>query len=120
MQGVLESEVSGPEREGTVRWLLRCQDEGFHGRPHKPDDTCYAFWVGAALVLLGAHDLVDAERLMAYVCSTQHPIVGGMAKWPDHSPGRYAVVPMFYSSLNWGCIYSDDHHIHIDMSLILL
>ena len=84
---MLDSEVSGSERDGTILWLLRCQDEGFHGRPHKPDDTCYAFWVGAALVLLGADHMVDTDRLMSYVCSTQHPIVGGMAKWPDYSPG---------------------------------
>ena len=31
------------------RWLLRRQDAGFTGRPNKDADTCYSFWVGAAL-----------------------------------------------------------------------
>jgi geranylgeranyl transferase type-1 subunit beta len=31
------------------RWLLLRQINGFQGRPNKPDDTCYSFWVGASL-----------------------------------------------------------------------
>lgn len=26
---------------------------GLHSRPNKPDDTCYTFWIGASLTLLG-------------------------------------------------------------------
>ena len=25
------------------------QEQGFHGRAHKQDDSCYAFWIGATL-----------------------------------------------------------------------
>lgn len=25
------------------------QQNGYHGRPNKPVDTCYSFWVGATL-----------------------------------------------------------------------
>jgi geranylgeranyl transferase type-1 subunit beta len=32
-----------------VEWLVSRQDEGFHGRINKPDDTCYSFWIGASL-----------------------------------------------------------------------
>lgn len=31
------------------RWCLFRQQSGFQGRPNKPVDTCYSFWVGATL-----------------------------------------------------------------------
>uniref|UniRef100_A0A8R1EDW3 Prenyltransferase alpha-alpha toroid domain-containing protein n=1 Tax=Caenorhabditis japonica TaxID=281687 RepID=A0A8R1EDW3_CAEJA len=34
-----------------IRWAIQKQDIGFHGRAHKPDDSCYAFWIGATLKL---------------------------------------------------------------------
>ena len=32
--------------------LDECGLTGFNGRPNKPVDTCYSFWVGAALAIL--------------------------------------------------------------------
>jgi geranylgeranyl transferase type-1 subunit beta len=32
-----------------TEWLLLRQNQGFHGRINKPDDTCYSFWIGASL-----------------------------------------------------------------------
>lgn len=38
------------QRQRLVRWLVWRQSEGgLQGRPNKPPDTCYTFWVGAAL-----------------------------------------------------------------------
>ena len=31
------------------RWCIMRQESGFQGRPNKPVDTCYSFWVGATL-----------------------------------------------------------------------
>lgn len=31
------------------RWCICRQQTGFQGRPNKPTDTCYSFWVGATL-----------------------------------------------------------------------
>lgn len=31
------------------RWCISRQQTGFQGRPNKPVDTCYSFWVGATL-----------------------------------------------------------------------
>lgn len=37
------------DKQLLIEWLLRRQGQGFHGRVNKPDDTCYAFWIGASL-----------------------------------------------------------------------
>ena len=61
---------------------------GFNGRPNKKDDTCYTWWVGAALKLLSQEDFVTDQirSCIPYVLSTQDPIVGGLAKWPELPP----------------------------------
>lgn len=33
-------------------WLISRQDQGFHGRINKPDDTCYGYWIGSCLNVL--------------------------------------------------------------------
>ncbi|TKY88694.1 hypothetical protein EX895_002325 [Sporisorium graminicola] len=59
---------------------------GFQGRPEKlPPDVCYSFWNGAALSLLGSHQLIDAQADAGYVLSAQSK-VGGIAKIPDEHP----------------------------------
>jgi len=59
---------------------------GMCGRPCKPADTCYAFWAGASLQLLGqgrANALHDPGALRAYLLTlTQHPVMGGFSKFP--------------------------------------
>lgn len=44
-----ESVLSHKQIERLVKWALWKQDEGFHGRANKPDDSCYAFWIGGTL-----------------------------------------------------------------------
>jgi len=65
-----------------VRWLMFRQDEGFNGRPNKPMDTCYSFWIGAALKILNAFQYTDFDANRNYLMSTQNLPVGGFAKWP--------------------------------------
>lgn len=62
------------------------QQNGFQGRPNKPEDTCYSFWVGGTLALLGAASLVDAPSIYSFVLSTADPMRGGFGKWPDSQP----------------------------------
>lgn len=38
------------------------QIDGFQGRPNKPVDTCYSFWIGASLKILNAFHLTDYEE----------------------------------------------------------
>lgn len=58
------------------------------GRPSKPADTCYAFWVGASLHLLSpraerAAHLHSRPALRSYLLLlTQHTIMGGFSKFP--------------------------------------
>lgn len=53
-----------PRSASTVQWCVQRQVGGFHGRTNKDDDTCYSYWLGASLALLGRVDLI-AVRLPA-------------------------------------------------------
>lgn len=80
---------------------LRCrQDQGFEGRTNKEPDSCYSFWVGASIALLGAFELTDTETNRAFLlqccqCKSQHS--GGFSKLPDSHPD---ILHSFYS-LGW-------------------
>lgn len=51
-------------------WLSQRQDDGFNGRTHKLTDTCYSFWIGSPLRVLGwFDDIVDTKRLSAFIFS---------------------------------------------------
>ena len=80
------SSLTAGQRHNVTRWLLRRQHDGFQGRPNKPVDTCYSFWVGAALKILGAFDFVDVKRNKLYIFSTQDTAVGGFSKWTETTP----------------------------------
>jgi geranylgeranyl transferase type-1 subunit beta len=71
-----------PRRERLIKWLVDRQQIGFQGRVNKPDDTCYSFWIGATLVMLGAYHLIDTKLLCAYTIGCQKK-QGGFAKWTD-------------------------------------
>ena len=45
----LESSFEPHELEQIKKWCLFRQKSGFQGRPNKPVDTCYSFWLGASL-----------------------------------------------------------------------
>lgn len=64
-----------------IRWLLFRQQDGFQGRPNKPVDTCYSFWIGATLKILNGFELSDYKDNRDYVLSTQDRF-GGFSKWP--------------------------------------
>ncbi|XP_069694771.1 geranylgeranyl transferase type-1 subunit beta [Periplaneta americana] len=72
--------------DGLRRWGLARQVSGFQGRPNKPVDTCYSFWLGAVLKILGVFEMVDYQQNKNYILSTQDPIVGGLSKWIDTTP----------------------------------
>ncbi|VDM34635.1 unnamed protein product [Hydatigera taeniaeformis] len=74
-----------PQREKLINWLVERQSGGFNGRCQKEADTCYTFWVGASLRMLGAHQYVNKISLLKFICSTYDPIVGGFMKAPDAS-----------------------------------
>ncbi|KAJ1361645.1 Geranylgeranyl transferase type-1 subunit beta [Parelaphostrongylus tenuis] len=80
------SVLSRRDIERLVKWALWKQEEGFHGRAHKADDSCYAFWIGATLEILDAHHLMDKERLRSFLLIAQDRNLGGFCKIPEESP----------------------------------
>ncbi|XP_067624364.1 geranylgeranyl transferase type-1 subunit beta isoform X2 [Eurosta solidaginis] len=70
-------------KENILRWLIFRQVNGFQGRPNKTVDTCYSFWIGAALRILDAFEYIDYDANRAYIMETQDSIVGGFSKWPQ-------------------------------------
>ena len=75
-----------PRRAELVQWCVERQVGGFQGRPNKDEDTCYSFWIGASLDLLGAPHLTDANALCDFACACQHPAYGGIAKLVGNPP----------------------------------
>ncbi|XP_078178221.1 prenyltransferase family protein [Carex rostrata] len=76
-----------------VEWCLQRQgaDGGFQGRANKPSDTCYAFWVGGALKMLGLYHLINQSALRDFLLSCQSPY-GGFTKF------QYEAIPDLYHS----------------------
>jgi geranylgeranyl transferase type-1 subunit beta len=82
-------------RANLIRWCLMRQNEGYNGRTNKDNDSCYSFWIGATLHLLGEFattDLASARRFLLAQC--QHKLLGGFAKTPGAPPD---VLHTFYS-----------------------
>lgn len=72
--------LNNRQSEGLKRWLLWRQEDGFNGRPNKPVDSCYTFWVGGALKILNAYNFINTEILKSFVLATQSDS-GGFSKW---------------------------------------
>lgn len=84
------------EQNELVRWLVFRQQSGFQGRCNKDPDSCYAYWDGATLDMLGKHSLVDTPSCEKFIYSCQFPF-GGLCKFPDTVPD----VMHSYYSLAW-------------------
>ncbi|XP_028411287.1 geranylgeranyl transferase type-1 subunit beta-like [Dendronephthya gigantea] len=86
LMGRLETAFSPDQLDKIKKWCIFRQKSGFHGRPNKPVDTCYSFWVGASLKLLGCYNFVNSKSNREFLMSTQAQAVGGFSKWPDGHP----------------------------------
>jgi len=85
LMGTLE-ELPQQQRDTLTSWCLRRQTSGFNGRPNKAVDTCYSFWVGASLKLIGAEQWIHKELNHGFLMTTQDVVMGGFSKWPGHLP----------------------------------
>jgi len=93
LMGRLTSSLTQTQKSNVLRWCVFRLHQGFQGRPHKMDDTCYTWWVGAAIRLLchtyqGRPEMVGSfgklcSKSHKFALNTQDPIVGGFAKWPS-------------------------------------
>jgi geranylgeranyl transferase type-1 subunit beta len=70
-------------QDDLIRWCLHRQSEGFNGRPNKPDDSCYSWWIGATLKLLAKDTLIDVRSNETFLHATESRETGGFSKWPD-------------------------------------
>ncbi|KAG8190652.1 hypothetical protein JTE90_002606 [Oedothorax gibbosus] len=86
LMGRLTTTFSDRELSDMKRWLVFRQHHGFQGRPNKPEDTCYTFWIGATLKLLDCYDFVNYLEVSKFVFCTQDEITGGIAKWNGNTP----------------------------------
>ncbi|CAF0826764.1 unnamed protein product [Brachionus calyciflorus] len=68
------------------QWCLNRQATGFSGRVNKPWDTCYSFWIGSTLKILGVLHFTSFPENINYIFETYNYVTGGFAKWPDCNP----------------------------------
>lgn len=59
---------------------------GLQGRPNKPADTCYAFWIGATLQLLHATHFLSHRALLFFLRKTETRVYGGFGKDEEALP----------------------------------
>lgn len=69
LMGRLEEALSQRELDRIRRWCIMRQQSGFHGRPNKPVDTCYSFWVGATLEVQTG--VPDTDTFLYILCWVQ-------------------------------------------------
>ncbi|KAK2705023.1 hypothetical protein QYM36_017166 [Artemia franciscana] len=86
LMGTLPSALSRTQVKNLMKWCLMRQITGFQGRPNKPPDTCYSFWVGATLKILESYGFVDKVPLQHFTMSAYDQVTGGIAKWPENHP----------------------------------
>ncbi|KRZ78780.1 LIM domain-containing protein jub, partial [Trichinella papuae] len=66
-----ENTIDKKSLQKLTHWVIHRQNVGFHGRPHKDDDSCYSFWVGAVLEILQAKNFIDCKVACDFTLSTQ-------------------------------------------------
>jgi len=99
LMGILDEVVDEKWRGELINWCVMKQISGMQGRTNKVEDSCYSFWVGGTLKLLGGgvEKLLDKEKLDGYLMRAQHKKFGGFSKAIGDSPD---VLHSFYS-LAW-------------------
>ncbi|KAK3321951.1 terpenoid cyclases/protein prenyltransferase alpha-alpha toroid [Apodospora peruviana] len=75
---------------------------GFNGRTNKNADTCYCWWVGGALAVLGRNDLVLREPSRRLLLEKMQHQIGGFGKTPGNPPDLYHSCFGLASLALWG------------------
>ncbi|XP_043261996.1 geranylgeranyl transferase type-1 subunit beta [Colletes gigas] len=76
----LHNVLTNDQLNRLTKWCIMRQDLGFHGRPGKPSDSCYSFWLGATLQMLDAYKFSDREDNRTFLLNCQCDRFGGFAK----------------------------------------
>ena len=82
-------------RKELTRWCVHRQIGGMQGRPNKVEDTCYSYWIGGTLRLLGEDSfaLLEHTALRSFVFTCQSAM-GGFSKARNAFPD---MLHSFYS-----------------------
>ncbi|GKY99234.1 hypothetical protein MPSEU_000878700 [Mayamaea pseudoterrestris] len=83
----------GNWRHELIHWCVNRQVSGMQGRPNKNPDTCYSYWIGGTMRLLGRDELLDHTQLRTFVMQCQTDM-GGFSKTINDYPD---VLHSFYS-----------------------
>jgi geranylgeranyl transferase type-1 subunit beta len=104
----LDEVLDQQSRKELIRWCCGRQVAGMQGRPNKAEDTCYSYWIGATMRLLGHDDLLDHQQLRGFVMQCQTKM-GGFSKvigaYPDILHAFYSTA---YLSLSQRHFTDDD------------
>lgn len=83
----LNDVFSARDLEKLKRWCMFRQKSGFQGRPNKPVDTCYAFWVGASLQVIDNKNIYNVVLLLR---EPEFPGGGGIPlPWSDMGTSKW-------------------------------
>lgn len=94
--------------ERALEWCLSRQMEvegGFNGRPNKLVDSCYSFWIGAAIVILKKvmkieEQLFDHQALQGYImvaCQSPMGLFDKPGSYPDFYHTAYSLAGLSLS-----------------------
>merc|ERR1719161_3078761 len=72
-----------PRKLQLIDWCLKRQNVGFQGRIEKPPDSCYSFWVGGTLKLLGAENFLQGQECAKFLSICEAKYTGGFQKLPE-------------------------------------
>ncbi|KAM3065920.1 geranylgeranyl transferase type-1 subunit beta [Clarireedia jacksonii] len=87
-----EEEQQGSEKTASDHLFVPDVDPtfvGFNGRCNKRADTCYTFWVGASLDMLGHSDLINKDGARRFLLEKTQHMIGGFGKLPGNPPDIY-------------------------------
>ena len=104
LMGKLETWLSAHDRAELVHWCMHRQVGGFQGRVNKVPDTCYSFWIGGTLQLLGALPHSSVGQVSEFVTLCEQRLVGGFAKTPD---AEYPDILHSFYSMSWFSLVED-------------
>lgn len=75
-----------------------CREQfGFEGRTNKTPDSCYSFWIGATLAMLGSFEESEQVSVESFLLEKCQANSGGFSKLPD----SYADLLHSFYSLCW-------------------
>jgi prenyltransferase beta subunit len=93
--GELESTLNSQQKITLLNWCEQKQNVGYQGRTNKAPDSCYSFWIGGALQMMGRFDDLNVENIEHFLCDQcQHKKLGGFSKYPGEYPD---LIHSFYS-----------------------